>query len=145
MAAVAEDPVSELGRLVRDRRHGAGLTQQALASLVGVSVATVRDLEQGRTRRPRRVLLDRLWVALDLPPEQPPEPGSGSAARPPAAPVRAGAALRVNILGPVTAWRDGRPLALGAASGPAGPAHRGRGRRTRGRGGRCGGRGVVRG
>ena len=113
MAAVAEDPVSELGRLVRARRQGAGLTQQALASLVGVSVATVRDLEQGRTRRPRRVLLDRLSVALDLPPEQLPEPGFGSAARPPAAPVRSGAALRLNILGPVTAWRDGRPLALG--------------------------------
>ena len=42
------------GSLIRIRRRAAGLTQQELAELAQVSVGTVRDLEQGRTRRPRR-------------------------------------------------------------------------------------------
>src|SRR5215475_8881597 len=52
--------------LMRDRRRAAGLTQGQLASLSGLSLAAVRDLEQGRTRRPRAGSLARLADALGL-------------------------------------------------------------------------------
>jgi len=41
-----------VGSLIRIRRLAAGLTQQELADLAQVSLGTVRDLEQGRTRHP---------------------------------------------------------------------------------------------
>src|SRR5215475_13740903 len=56
--------------LVRDHRHAAGLTQGQLASLSGVSRAAIRDLEQGRTRRPRAGSLARITAALGLDPAQ---------------------------------------------------------------------------
>jgi len=87
-----------------------GLTQQALASRAGVSVAAVRDLEQGRTQQPRTTLVDRLAHALSLDRHQlcqqaPVDGGLSGGGQ--------GAGLWVGILGPVTAGRDGHPLALG--------------------------------
>ena len=108
--ASGQDRRSDVGRMVRARRQEAGLTQCALASLVGVSVATVRGLEQGRTRRPRTALLDRLAAALGLESAQLRERGFDP---PPATQVLPGSGLRLRILGPVTAWRDGHALALG--------------------------------
>src|SRR5215467_3627649 len=55
-----------LAALVRDHRRAAGLTQGQLASLSGVSRAAIRDLEQGRTHRPRPGSLARLAAALGL-------------------------------------------------------------------------------
>ena len=52
-AAGREDWGADVGSLVRIRRRTAGLTQQELADLAQVSLGTVRDLEQGRTHRPR--------------------------------------------------------------------------------------------
>src|SRR5215831_13092646 len=57
---------AQLAALVRDHRRAAGLTQGQLASLSGVSRAAVRDLEQGRTHRPRPGSLARLAGALGL-------------------------------------------------------------------------------
>ncbi len=96
-AGTQED--SGIGQLVRAGRQQAGLTQHELASLAGVSVSTVRDLEQGRTHRPRAALLDRLATVLALDDLAGPEPPPGTG-------------LRLRILGSVTAWRDGRPLPL---------------------------------
>jgi DNA-binding SARP family transcriptional activator/tetratricopeptide (TPR) repeat protein/DNA-binding transcriptional regulator YiaG len=101
---------SSMSRLVRGRRQELGLTQEALASLAGVSVAAVRDLEQGRTRQPRTALVDRLADALSLDRHQlsqQPSAGGGLSGG------DQGTGLRLSILGPVTAWRDGQPLALG--------------------------------
>jgi DNA-binding SARP family transcriptional activator len=78
------------------RRRTAGLTQRQLAAAARVSVGVVRELEQGLTTRPRPESVRRLARALGQ--------------RWPAGPV-----LRLNILGSVTAWRDGRRLDLGAA------------------------------
>jgi DNA-binding SARP family transcriptional activator/tetratricopeptide (TPR) repeat protein/DNA-binding XRE family transcriptional regulator len=54
------------GELLRAGRRAAGMNQQQLADRAGVSVSAIRDLEQGRTRRPRAQVLDALVAALDL-------------------------------------------------------------------------------
>jgi DNA-binding SARP family transcriptional activator/tetratricopeptide (TPR) repeat protein len=109
--------VSEIGELVRIRRLAAGLTQEELAGRAGVSVGTLRDLEQGRTHRPRSGLITRLDAVLDLAAGEVEESVGGAAcADSTVAPVGAGfpaAGLWLRVLGPIEALRDGEPLALG--------------------------------
>lgn len=94
-----------VGGLVRDRRQATGLTQRQLAGRAGVSLGTVRDLEQGRTRRPQPGSLAALARALGLSPEQIGVPD-----------VPAGGGVSLQVLGPLAAWRDGTPVSLiGAA------------------------------
>lgn len=93
-----------LASLVRDRRRACGLTQNELARRAGVSVAAVRDLEQGRTRRPQS--LASLAQVLDLSLEHVRElveipPASG---------------VLLQVLGPLAAWRDGAPVRLDGAA-----------------------------
>lgn len=57
---------SSLGRVVQNLRLRSGLTQQELADLAGLSVAGLRDVEQGRVVRPRVSTLRRLSTALNL-------------------------------------------------------------------------------
>lgn len=59
-----------LGVHVRELRCRAGLTQQQTAELAGISVASLRDLEQGRVTAPRAGTLRRLAEALQLPAEE---------------------------------------------------------------------------
>jgi len=109
-----------LAALVRDHRRAAGLTQGQLASLSGVSRAAVRDLEQGRTHRPRPGSLARLAGALGLDAIQADElvmlarvggrPMAGAAG---VGGPKAAGGLRLEVLGPLVAWRDGVRLALG--------------------------------
>ena len=56
--------VATLGMFVRDRRQAAGQTQRQLAEAAGVSVGTIRDLEQGISGRPRRATMQGLATAL---------------------------------------------------------------------------------
>lgn len=69
---MVEKPQSKrpVGPLVRQFRKRAGLTQQELADLAGFSVASLRDLEQGRVTQPRANTLRRLAEALELPPQE---------------------------------------------------------------------------
>lgn len=53
--------------MLRRSRKSAGLTQEALAELSGVSTRTVSDLERGINRAPRSDTLMMLASALDLP------------------------------------------------------------------------------
>jgi DNA-binding XRE family transcriptional regulator len=53
------------GQLVHDYRIEAGLTQEELAALTGLDVRTIRDIERGRTTRPRRSSADLLARALN--------------------------------------------------------------------------------
>src|SRR5215472_6646757 len=120
------EPVAgELAALVRASREHAGLTQRQLAERAGVGLGALEDIEQGRTRRPRQQSLARLAVALGLDVDQlalgvhqakgaagrsfahqsPPGPHAGEGL-----PYRG---LRVGVLGPLVAWRDGQPVALG--------------------------------
>jgi transcriptional regulator with XRE-family HTH domain len=106
------------GELLRGYRRATGLTQRQLADAARVSIGVVRDLEQGLTARPRAESVRRLAVALDL--DQRPAAEFvramlGEAGAAPGA-GRAGSAvgLRLGVLGPLTACRGGRPVALGA-------------------------------
>jgi DNA-binding SARP family transcriptional activator/tetratricopeptide (TPR) repeat protein len=89
--------------MVRSRRQAAGLTQMQLAAAAGVSLAFVRDLEQGRTQRPRQRSVRQISAVLGIPAAQA-TVTTGTAGR-----------LRLQALGPLTAWRDGTRLALGPA------------------------------
>jgi WD40 repeat protein/DNA-binding SARP family transcriptional activator len=113
-AAGREDWSADVGSLVRIRRRAAGLTQQELADLAQVSLGTVRDLEQGRTHRPRPGSMTRLAGALDLDPARlqtltrgTPEPAGPEGGRRPRA-----SGLQLKVLGPVEAWRDGTRAGL---------------------------------
>jgi len=113
-AAGREDWGADVGSLVRIRRRAAGLTQQELADLAQVSLGTVRDLEQGRTHRPRPGSMTRLAGALGLDPARlqtltrgTPEPAGPEGGRRPRA-----SGLQLKVLGPVEAWRDGTRAGL---------------------------------
>src|SRR5215831_20641311 len=108
---------SGVGQLIRVRRRAAGLTQDDLACLAGVSVGALRDLEQGRTHRPRSRLITRLAEALGLAVGEVKElareavhTDARTALVGPGVPPTG---LWLRILGPMEAWRDGTPLALG--------------------------------
>ena len=104
-----------LGALVREHRRAAGLTQRQLAQRSGLSVAAVRDLEQGRSRRPRPGSLDALARALGLDAGQSAVLAAAADAAGPASRVPAGhgGGLWLAVLGPLAAWRDGLALGLG--------------------------------
>ena len=108
------DQAGELGpgELLRGYRRAAGLTQQQLAEVAGVSVGVVRDLEQHRTARPHAESVRRLAVALRLNQRQVAElervarsdlavPGPGPGA------------LRLSVLGPLMVRRGDAAIPLG--------------------------------
>jgi transcriptional regulator with XRE-family HTH domain len=131
VARESEASARGLAGYTRWLRESAGLTQQMLAVRAGISIGTLRDLEQGRTTQPHRRALEQLAAALDLGhPQRDLLLAMRAAARPPGAghdargedgtgtgPHEPGAAmrLRLGILGPMVAWRDGSAIALGAA------------------------------
>ncbi|MFG2105111.1 BTAD domain-containing putative transcriptional regulator [Micromonospora echinaurantiaca] len=99
-------------------RGRSGLTQEALARRAGISMATVRDLEQGRSHHPRQRSVRALAMALGL--------SSEDAAALRAAAFRGGAAtrprdpgardgpVRLAVLGPLAVFRGGTAVPLGA-------------------------------
>lgn len=58
--------MSEFGRVLRDFRQQAGLTQEKLAERSGISVEAVKTLEAGRRRHPRPLTVQRLGDGLGL-------------------------------------------------------------------------------
>jgi transcriptional regulator with XRE-family HTH domain len=58
--------LSELGRLIRQRRKEMGMTQQALAWYAGLTPANLSRLESGRCGVPRLQTLARCAKALHL-------------------------------------------------------------------------------
>ncbi|MGW1163991.1 BTAD domain-containing putative transcriptional regulator [Streptomyces sp. NPDC002550] len=122
------EPAARLADVLRHHRRRAGLTQQELATRAGLSLAALRDLEQGRRRRPRPGSQAALVQALDLDPREAAEltssmtvprrrtaPVTESAAPDAGPPGRAGVrqGLWLRVLGPLEASRDGTPLPLG--------------------------------
>jgi DNA-binding SARP family transcriptional activator len=104
--------------LLREYREAAGLSQRRLADLAHVSIGVVRDLEQGRSSRLRaesvRRLADALVLdqgrALEFARAARPYYKNQSAERQDTAIIHG---LRLAVLGPVTAWRDGVRIGLG--------------------------------
>jgi DNA-binding SARP family transcriptional activator/DNA-binding XRE family transcriptional regulator len=88
-----------LSALVRQRRVSAGLTQRELATAAGVSVGTLRDLEQGRTRCPRWAAVAAITAALGM--DRPQRAG--------------GTRVEIAALGSLTALRDGEAIGLGSS------------------------------
>jgi DNA-binding SARP family transcriptional activator/transcriptional regulator with XRE-family HTH domain len=113
-----ENEGKPIGALVKRYREDQGVTQRELAAVAGMSVGALRDLEQGRTRSPRWGTLEELAAMLGLGQEQRAELtfawqlGAGPR-RGRLVPHPCGA--RIDVLGPLTAWRDGTRLALGSA------------------------------
>jgi DNA-binding SARP family transcriptional activator/Tfp pilus assembly protein PilF/DNA-binding XRE family transcriptional regulator len=109
-----------LGPLLRAHRVAAGLTQDQLAGSAGLSTAAVRDIEQGRTTRPRAASVTRLAQALRLTAGQratlalavPGDDGEGRD-RAPGHGGQQAAGLRLAVLGPLAAWRDAAAVPLG--------------------------------
>ena len=113
-----------LGPLLRAHRRAAGLTQQQLADAARISVGALRDIEQGRTAGSRPSTLSRLAATLELGEHGRSELQSRAelqrdserlAPRGTAADDVPTDGVWLALLGPLRAWRDGRPVALGSA------------------------------
>lgn len=65
---VLQDGSASLGELLRDHRRAAGLTQEELAELAGVSPRSISELERGGAHLPRRDTIGLLARALGLSP-----------------------------------------------------------------------------
>ena len=140
MAQHPDGVVQGFGRVLQECRGAAGLTQLELAGLTGASVGTIRDLEQGRTLFPRPALAERLAAALGLDSSRAGTllhsrvghggvglagvglAGGGLAGGGLAGGGLAGggsgtlaARLRISVLGPLAAWREGTRVRLGGA------------------------------
>lgn len=83
-----------IGPALRQFRTSAGLSQQELADRAGMSIRAVRDMEQGRVRRPHSRSVDALAGALALEREQYEELQ--------AVIERDGGRLQISILGPLS-------------------------------------------
>jgi transcriptional regulator with XRE-family HTH domain len=55
-----------MGSLLKRYRQARGVTQRELAAAAGLSIGTLRDLEQGRTRFPRWGMVEGLAAVLGL-------------------------------------------------------------------------------
>lgn len=107
-----------VGTLLGDFRRNAGLTQRELAAESGLSVAAIRDLEQGRRSSPRRRSIAAMAEALCLSPEQARQlqesarrktvPGDQASG------IRPGKPLWIEVLGPVAVWVRGEPVDVGS-------------------------------
>lgn len=97
--------------LLRLRRHEASVSQRELADRAGMSVAAVRDLEQGRSRRPHPRSVRALIDALGLTGE--PAEELRTAALSEVRPVAADGAVRLSVLGPLTIHRGQMETGVG--------------------------------
>ena len=123
ISSAAAQRHGSLGLLLRTYRRTAGLTQLQLAEIAGVSLGALRDIEQGRTAMSRRATLKSLVAALDLSEDQRTKLQSLADIQRYAnrtLPLqRTGAEdarerrVRLELLGPLQAWRIGTPVALG--------------------------------
>src|ERR1700729_4335815 len=100
------------GMLIAEWRRLAGLTQQQLADRAAVSVGVVRDLEQGRTSRPRGETAVTLARVLGLDPRMVSDAAdwtlaNGQGPAPAEADRVADRGVRLGVLGSLTLWRDG--------------------------------------
>jgi DNA-binding SARP family transcriptional activator/DNA-binding XRE family transcriptional regulator len=103
------------GGLLRAHRRRTGMTQRELADQAGVSAGAIRDLEQGRTRSPKRRSVQAIATALGL---------SGQDAEDLHAAAETEGALdigsvgvgplRIRVLGPVEVWHGDVQASLGS-------------------------------
>ncbi len=104
------------GELLRAHRRRAGMTQRELADRAGVSAGAIRDLEQGRTRRPKHSSVQAVVIALGATGQQAERLYAAAEAdgRPAGADPVDGGPLRIRVLGPVEVWHGDVRAALGS-------------------------------
>jgi DNA-binding SARP family transcriptional activator/DNA-binding XRE family transcriptional regulator len=102
----------DLGALLRDYRRRAGFTQRELADRAGVSVRTLRELEQGRVGRPQARSVHRFAAALELSEAQ---QATVLAARREPADAPGAVSVWVGVQGPLAVRRHGHPVEVGPA------------------------------
>ncbi|MGP4016896.1 BTAD domain-containing putative transcriptional regulator [Saccharopolyspora sp. 5N708] len=98
---------SQLGKLLREFRKRAGLTQLQVADRAGLSAAGLRDVEQGRVVRPRAATLRRLSEVLGLSRIELEELIR-------AAGGEGGSGLRIEVLGPLKIIVNGKSVDPGS-------------------------------
>jgi DNA-binding SARP family transcriptional activator/DNA-binding XRE family transcriptional regulator len=113
-----------MGLLIKRYRNARQFTQRELAEAARVSIGTLRDLEQGRSFRPRWATVESVATALEFDYRQHAELARAwqADARFPAAGADDGwdatgfavARVRIDVLGPIAAWSDGAALPLGS-------------------------------
>ena len=103
------------GELLRAHRGRTGMTQRELADAAGMSTGAIRDLEQGRTRSPKRRSVQAVVTALGLSQHDAERlhAAATAAAAPVVEPADSGP-LRIRVLGPVDVWHGDVQGALGS-------------------------------
>ncbi|HET6293510.1 MAG TPA: BTAD domain-containing putative transcriptional regulator [Kribbella sp.] len=110
------------GEFLRTLRQDAGVTQRELADRAGLSAGAIRDLEQGRTKHPKRDSIEAIVAALKLSGQDADKlQAAVKANRSATASISAGAPaaagpLRIGILGPIEVWHGDVPVPVN--SGP---------------------------
>jgi len=105
----SEASAASFGTTLRALRQSAGFSQPDLAERSGLSVAAIRDLEQGRRSRPRARSLAQLGRALMLESSQQSDLTAAAHARGAAAAVTVGGSpppgpgVRIRLLGSLAA------------------------------------------
>ena len=105
----------DAGALVRQCRRRAGLAQRELAARAGLSVRALRDIEQGRVRRPRMGSVHRLVDALSLTGLERVALLDAFGEAGTHRPEGAGGAVRIDVLGPLVLRRGAATLHIGQA------------------------------
>jgi DNA-binding SARP family transcriptional activator/DNA-binding XRE family transcriptional regulator len=103
---ISMDSQTKMAEIVREFRHAAGLTQGELARRAGLSLGAVRDLEQGRTLSPRTGSLDKIVAVLGLDLDSTAADEDRNLTGDPSG-------TWLQILGPISAWRNGKAVHLG--------------------------------
>jgi DNA-binding SARP family transcriptional activator/tetratricopeptide (TPR) repeat protein/DNA-binding XRE family transcriptional regulator len=114
---MAMDRAVSLAVLLQGHRRRARLSQRELAERAGLSLTTIRDLEQGRTRQPQPPSLRALATALGLDEDHTAALHDAAVVRetaclPPATTQRHGL-VRLGLLGPLTLRRGPVEVPLG--------------------------------
>ncbi|MGW6279104.1 BTAD domain-containing putative transcriptional regulator [Kribbella sp. NPDC055071] len=106
----------DIGGLLRRLRQDGGRTQRELAELAGVSTGAIRDLEQGRSRRPKPESIEAIAAALALSNEDTERLRAAAKAgqAPITSPAAAAGPLRIRVLGPIEVWHGEVFVPIGA-------------------------------
>ncbi|MFI7063792.1 BTAD domain-containing putative transcriptional regulator [Kribbella sp. NPDC050124] len=114
----ARKPDPAFGELLRALRQDGGMTQRQLAEQAGLSAGAIRDLEQGRTRSPKRESIEAIATALALNRRDAVQLHAAAVATRSVtgATSDGGGPVRVAVLGPLQVWHGDVPVTV--TSGP---------------------------
>jgi DNA-binding SARP family transcriptional activator/tetratricopeptide (TPR) repeat protein/DNA-binding XRE family transcriptional regulator/DNA polymerase III delta prime subunit len=102
-----------VGAQLRQWRRTAGLSQRQLAEQAGISLGSVRDLEQGRVKHPHQATIMRLVETLRLDGDESAGFIRECRARRSWPDARPGSGLKIHVLGALAGWRSGVAFAPG--------------------------------